>query len=550
MIVSRPDLIEISRNKLDWYMYFRGYNCPVVPTYKVGAFKKNPDKSIFPAVVKPIGGSASQGVFIVNDLNELSMTDDSNVIQPYLFPKKDDPNYDTICETVKSRKFVQRSEISMQLIFTKESDFAGIFISKNDLKNGVPVFIDPVASEDFEYIDEIMKFVPVCVEKGVKGPVNIQGRITEKGLICFEMNMRFTGITGIRAELGFNEVAFLVDNYLGLPGKLNGYAKNKLGVRQIAGTTISRNSEKKEAKKTYVILGAGGYIGSSFVLELIDKKKYREINLVCRDSSYESYRLMFPFEKVNVYKETDPLIEAVYCQGDVLINFVGALAFESDELKYNATIFQFHQAQKIIKANISLLVNVSSQSVYNQNTDYEKDENADLAIDNAYAFQKILTELFFEMIGSNAPSIKSISLRFSRVIGTHFVNKKPDGYFVKIIKALMQNQIIEIPYPNNKTNLIDIRDAVGSILYIINDTDWAGLPKVMNVGGTNISIKDYCHTVVDCLGLPGKMKYLHFSDGAEVTTSSMLNSNLFRQYGWVNKYTIHDTVKEIISKSV
>ena len=44
-----------------------------------------------------------------------------------------------------------------------------------------------------------------------------------------------------------------------------------------------------------------------------------------------------------------------------------------------------------------------------------------------------------------------------------------------------------------------------------------GLPKVMNVGGTNISLKDYCYTVVDCIGLPDKKKFLHFGDGMEVS---------------------------------
>ena len=51
-----------------------------------------------------------------------------------------------------------------------------------------------------------------------RGPCNVQLRLTERGPVCFEINVRFSGTTPIRARLGFNEVeAALCHFVLGMP---------------------------------------------------------------------------------------------------------------------------------------------------------------------------------------------------------------------------------------------------------------------------------------------------------------------------------------------
>jgi hypothetical protein len=403
IIVSRPDIIEVSRDKYHWFTYFNKYGCSIVPTFKVTNFKKKPDTSIFPAIIKPSGGSASQGIHILNDISELYKANDNDIIQPYLFPKNDDPNYDTIKKVVGQGRFVQMSEISIQLIFTKNSDFAGIFISKNSLKNGVPIFVDPITPSEFEYIDEIMKFVPIFKEKKVKGPVNIQGRITEKGLVFFEMNMRFTGITGNRAQLGFNEVEFLVDNFLGLPGELNGYAKNKFGVRQVACTTIPKLSTSI-SKRIFTIFGTAGNLELSFIQELIKLDNYHKINVISNGKYYDSYLDKFNNKKVEIFKDTYHHLESIYCQSDVLINFINASALKSESEKNFAIMFQYEQIQKIIKSNVPFIINVSPQPEKNHSTDAE-------TISNSETFLLNITEMFFESVRYFSPISKYFSLR-------------------------------------------------------------------------------------------------------------------------------------------
>jgi carbamoylphosphate synthase large subunit len=42
------------------------------------------------------------------------------------------------------------------------------------------------------------------------GPCNFQCRLTSEGVRVFEVNTRFTGITGVRAAMGWNEVEAVV----------------------------------------------------------------------------------------------------------------------------------------------------------------------------------------------------------------------------------------------------------------------------------------------------------------------------------------------------
>ncbi len=545
VVVSEPKIIAASRDKQKWFDYFSKHNCKIVPTYSVEAFKQNPDFSIFPAIVKPVGGSASQGILILNNIDELEQANDEDIIQPYLFPTGDDKNYQAIKKAVSSGKLVQLSEISIQLIFSKKSKLSGVFISKNTLKDGVPIFVDTIKPEEFEYLDEIMKFVPVCEEKGVKGPVNIQGRVTSKGIFFFEMNMRFTGITGNRALLGFNEVDYLVKDFLEQPAKIENYSINKVGVRQVACTTIPK--ETLSAKKTYTLLGAGGFVGQHFIEDLLEKNDdFERINLICRDSSYRKYNERFSDNRIVVYKSSDSFLETIYCQTDVFVNFSSALAYCPDEEIYEAITFQYQQSLKMARANIPVIINVSSQSVYNQSSNEEKTEIAPVKLKTAYAHQKFICEQFFNSLGTNTPVSKVISLRFTRILDGKD-NNKINGFFGKVPEVLLKGGNIKIDNPSNNTNLISIKDVVSAIHFVIENSSSKAFPLMMNVGGENISLGAYCNKVISSVKKDETKGGLEIVENVEVLASSMVNIDKFKSYGWQPKYTVDNLIEDFVA---
>jgi nucleoside-diphosphate-sugar epimerase len=540
VIVSEPNLIEISRNKQKWHDFFVKHNINIVPTLSVKEFIERPDTSILPAIVKPAAGSASQGITIINTLSDLNGLKDEDIIQPYLFPLESDENYISIVSAVKNGQFLQKSEISIQLIFNKICKFSGIFISKNTLKNGIPIFIDPIYPEEFPHIDEIMKFIPILEQHKVKGPVNIQGRITEKGLFFFEMNMRFTGITGNRALLGFNEVDYLVQNFLGnLETVMEGYALNKLGVRQVACTTIPRL--KNEQKKSIItIFGAGSSVGQNYLSEF--QNSFEIINLIVRDTSVDKYNSLFVADNINLITFNDNRLQEVLCQTDIFINFASALAFESDELKFDTIRNIYFITSKIIKAKIPLIINISSQSVYPQSENIKKEESHPVNFKSSYAFQKLIIEDFFASIDAFSPVSKVISLRLPRIIIPKQL--KQSGYFGKLIEQYLAGDSIEIQYPENNTNLIHISDVIAAIQFIISNNHQFDLPPILNVSGYNTSLKSYCNIVEK--NVPNSKGRFIFLENSEVQTSSMIDGSLFESFGWNSKKELSEIVSELI----
>jgi carbamoyl-phosphate synthase large subunit len=47
-----------------------------------------------------------------------------------------------------------------------------------------------------------------------KGPCNVQMRMHRGRAVCFELNVRFSGTTPIRARMGFNDVEAAVRHYV------------------------------------------------------------------------------------------------------------------------------------------------------------------------------------------------------------------------------------------------------------------------------------------------------------------------------------------------
>lgn len=538
VIVSNPEIIAVSRDKQKWYDFFSPLGCKIVPTLSVKEFKANPDSTILPAIVKPSGGSASQGISIINNLNELEGLNEEDIIQPYLFPEETDRNYPKIFNAVKEGKFLQMSEISIQLVFDKKSKFKSIFISKNSLKNGVPVYVDPIDPAQFRNIDEVMKFVPILEAYGARGPVNIQGRITPKGLFFFEMNMRFTGITGNRSLLGFNEVSFLVNNFLNVATELGGYAYNKVGVRQVACTTIPRQYEKRELD-TLILLGAGSNVGQCFLTKFASR--YKRINVVVRNESWTKYVNLFSkVPNVHLIKDNDPDIDQLFSQSDVLINFVSALAYEDDQRKYEAIRFLQSYIFKIAKSNINKLINISSQSVYPQNEDILKNEDHHVAFSNGYSFQKVIIEDMFDSIRELRPLSNVVSLRLARVLAPNVPAQS--GFFGRAIQEYQAGNTVRIADPLSNTNLIHVDDVINALQFVVEQMEERVLPPRLNVGGENLSMADYANLVQDNVQGAGCFE---LGQDQTVRKSSMVETDRLNKLGWSYKYSVVDIIKEM-----
>lgn len=207
-ITGSSEAVALCRDKLAGYKFFSDHDIPFARTAPASEASALADIAGFPIIVKPISGSASRGITIAFNKKQLEqqLEGGTKIVQEYLIPEnwRKKQHELTLQDVYEGSVLRQIDEISIQMLFDHEGNFLGKFTSCNVLRDGVPMQIDPMAVPQAEEI--AFKMASLLVAKGYIGPCNLQCKVTERGPIFFEINARFTGITAVRAAMGFNEV--------------------------------------------------------------------------------------------------------------------------------------------------------------------------------------------------------------------------------------------------------------------------------------------------------------------------------------------------------
>ncbi|MDC3132895.1 NAD-dependent epimerase/dehydratase family protein [Flavobacteriaceae bacterium] len=433
-------------------------------------------RTSYPLLAKPKDGFSSKGIIIIRSKEDLLKVSDVHVIQELAIPSRDDPNFDFYMQQISMGNNPQVSEISIQLVFSPKGQLMGKMCSFNKLKNGIPIEIIPFENDDvWKTVDEL---IPVFRDKGVKGPLNLQGRLTEKGLKLFELNPRFTGITGLRALQGFNEVEACVKEWLGINTgqnklKLN---YNRFGVRQTTDKSIpiERNDDvfslhkklnkKIKTKKTLFITGSTGYLGQNLIKKLIETDDFDLITYGLNKSKVEN---LFKGKVKAIYDYKD-LKQGVINLGnvDLLLHLgfrrpFGENKQVADSLRFTNKLFTL-AAQNQLPA----VINISSQSVYGLSSPPLWTEQTPVAPETVYAQAKYATELMLASAHKLCNTLCFSSIRLGTLTGG--------------ANGLIGNEVISIFCKNaldgKKINIIggmqelerfDIKDAVDALIAMI-----------------------------------------------------------------------------------
>lgn len=207
-VTGSSESVALCRDKLAGYRFFNDHGIPFVRTAPAKEAFALADEAGFPIIVKPVGGSASRGISIAFNKRQLEqqLEGEIKIVQEYLIPESwGKKQHELTAEDVYQGSILrQTDEISIQMLFDHQGNFLGKYTSCNVLRDGVPLLIDPMSVPPAEEI--AFEMASLLVEKGFIGPCNLQCKITEHGPIFFEINARFTGITAVRAAMGFNEV--------------------------------------------------------------------------------------------------------------------------------------------------------------------------------------------------------------------------------------------------------------------------------------------------------------------------------------------------------
>ncbi len=216
VLVGTEDAVEICRRKKRSYEFFSERECPFAMTVDYEDVERLIEEKGFPILAKPAVEDGSIRPKIIFNMNELERFEHKadHVFQEYLVPaswnmdKKDiRPEH-----LLSGDNIIKRDDISIQVLISKKGEAFGTFISRNSLKFGMSMQIFPFRSRRVRLMAQ--KMAGHLADEGLIGPCNFQCKITEKGLVCFNVIPRFTSLSQVRSQLRFNECEAIIRHFM------------------------------------------------------------------------------------------------------------------------------------------------------------------------------------------------------------------------------------------------------------------------------------------------------------------------------------------------
>lgn len=559
-IYAGEELISICRDKERMSTELNQIADVFVKNYNRQTLGSDIEKGLvdFPFIAKPRGGFASKGVEIIRSKTDLGKITDDHIIQELAIPTRQDPNYSFYINQIEKNKNPQVSEISIQLVYSPEGQLMGRMFSYNKLNNGVPIEIVPL---DNDYVWSVIdRLTPAFLKMGLRGPLNIQGRLTENGLKLFEMNPRFTGITGLRALMGFNEVEACVKEWLGIDkgnNKLR-FNYNRFGIRQTADKSIplDRNEEvlklyKKlngdllKKQNTVLITGACGYLGQNLIDKLsqegdfeiwaFDLDKQKTVNLHCN--------------RVAAIYDNDDLEEGRLPLGnvDILLHLGFTRPHGTNQQIAQSLKFTNELFTRAVTNQVPAIINISSQSVYGLKTPPPWTEETPVAPEMVYAQAKYATELLLDSLGRTNSLLKYSSIRLGTLAGGAKGLVEVD-FLSKIVRSAFNGNPITIQGGDQQIQRFDIRDAVNALVCMLrsNPSCWESL---YNLGSSDThSLVDVVQKTVKIASKinGGNESNVLIEKIDQLQPTGLDSSKFYKDFNWKHNFSIENTIESLI----
>lgn len=196
-LVSDLSLVQTCRDKAQTYQVLENAGIPVPKS----AWDLSESDAImwakdngYPVILKPRDGFASRHLHLVQDEDELCFflhRTPNPILQEYL-------QHDG-----------QVDEFTCAVFVDNNGRPTGTFMARRDLSSGATY------RAEVNFWPEIHDLlVTIGTTLRPRGPLNVQLRLTERGPVPFELNIRCSGTTAIRAYFGYNEPEMLLRHYV------------------------------------------------------------------------------------------------------------------------------------------------------------------------------------------------------------------------------------------------------------------------------------------------------------------------------------------------
>jgi nucleoside-diphosphate-sugar epimerase len=496
-VASDTPLVELCRDKARMGQGFGDLAHFFVKSFGAESYRAALESGelAFPLIAKPRSGFASRGIEILHSEADLALVTSQHIVQELAIPCPDDPQHDSYMSILAKRLNPQLSEVSVQLLADRHGDLIARMASYNRLNNGVPIEILPY--DDDRVWDAVDQLYPVLRRLGLRGPLNLQGRVTPRGFKIFEMNPRFTGITGLRAVMGFNEVEAAIKEWLEIPGPPTSLRMNGLrfGLRQtedksvlldrsaeVGALSARLNKQALKSAKTILLTGASGLLGRHLVQHLAADASL-ELWALGRERGRLAAKVPLPEDQIFTFEDLRNGAVSLG-QVDCLVHVAFARPHHgqtsiAESMSLTADLFE-----RAREAQVPAIINISSQAVYGPGRGSLWREEDPLAPDSVYGAAKWAAEISLQAACRANRQICGTSLRLATLTGGVLEVDEHEFLFRMISQALDGRPIRALGGQHRMARL-DVADAVSAILAVLrmNPMDWAPVYNVDNEQG-------------------------------------------------------------------
>jgi nucleoside-diphosphate-sugar epimerase len=426
------------------------------------------------------------------------------------------------------------------------------------LNNGIPVEILPY---DDPYVWEIIDILtPHFLKMGLAGPLNIQGRVTDHGLKLFEINPRFTGITGLRALMGFNEVEACVKEWLGIDRGHNKLFFNYalFGTRQTTDRVVpiarskdvqnlseQLNQSGYKRKERIFITGATGFLGQNLVSKLIDDKEY-ELWLYSRDKS--RLKSIYGSHVESMFDKEDYDTGRIpFGNIDVLLHLGFARPQKSNQEIAKSLTFTMDLFTRAAGYNVPTVVNISSQSVYGNELDPPWNEDTPVCPSSVYGLAKYAAEVHLRSFYKQNKGSTYTSIRLGTLSGRNIIDVKTD-FLSKMVAQAKNGENLTVFGGTQKIERLDIRDAVNGILRLIRQKHKIDKPVYNLSSGKQYELKEIAELIFEVAKEynPECSSNINYQEVRNKYPSfGMSIHNFCESFEWTPKVTLKETISSM-----
>ena len=236
--------------------------------------------------------------------------------------------------------------------------------------------------------------------------------------------------------------------------------------------------------KKILITGAGGFLGVALLQHCLSKGKFD----LWAVTSNEGKLRKCVGNNVHILDRDYPFSEEFKMQTfDCAINCAYPRNTSGEEiargLKYLTDMFNAFN-----KGNVKSIINISSQSLYDEKRIFPATEETKLCLNNSYAVGKYATELLLDNI---CTTIAHTNIRMASLIGPTF-NQRIVNRLIQ--KAINQENIV-INKSKQTFGFLDVRDAADGIISLL-DIEAFKWKHIYNLGsGCSYSLEDIIKTI-------------------------------------------------------